>query len=89
MATIRVKHKNGGYYQLRSSGGVKAYLEGAGNAVAARANATLPERKGYTVSSRQGARRPYGRWRVTVAAYSPHARRSNAKRNTLLRALKG
>jgi len=87
---MKVKHKIGGYYKLRSSGGVVAFLEGAGNEVAARANRELKGgQKGFKVSSRQGAKRPQGRWRVTVAAVTPYAKRANAKRNILLRSLNG
>lgn len=87
--TIRVKHKIGGYYKVRSAGGVQAFLEGAAENVAARANAQLKGKggKGFKTSSRQGARRPQGRWRTSVAAVSPYAKRHNAKHNTLIRAL--
>ena len=89
--TIRVKHKVGGYYRLRSSGGVQAFLEGAAESVASRANAQLKGKggKGFVTGSRQGAKRPQGRWRTSVAAVSPYAKRANAKRNILIRALSG
>ncbi|QRY43177.1 hypothetical protein JVX93_21775 [Mycolicibacterium boenickei] len=89
--TIRVKHKVGGYYKLRSSGGVRVFLEGAAENVAARANAQLKGKggKGFVAASRQGAKRPQGRWRTSVAAVSPYAKRANAKRNILIRALNG
>lgn len=89
--TIRIKHKVGGYYRLRSSGGVQTFLEGAAEDVAARANAQLKGKggKGFKTSSRQGAKRPQGRWRTSVAAVTPYAARANAKRNILLRALSG
>lgn len=89
--TIRVKHKIGGYYKLRSSGGVRAFEEGAAQSVADRANAQLKGKggKGFQVGSRQGAKRPQGRWRTSVAAVSPYAARANAKRNILVRALSG
>lgn len=87
--TIKVKHKIGGYYKLRSAPGVRAFEEGAAEDVAKRANAQLKGKggKGFQTSSRQGARRPQGRWRTSVAAVSPYAQRANAKRNILLRAL--
>lgn len=89
--TIRVKHKVGGYYRLRSSGGVQAFLEGAAESVASRANDQLKGKggKGFVTASRQGAKRPQGRWRTSVAAVSPYAKRANAKRNILIRALGG
>jgi hypothetical protein len=87
--TIKVKHKVGGYYKVRSSGGVQAFLEGAAESVASRANAQLAGGKGFLTSSRQGAKRPQGRWRTSVAAVSPYAKRANAKRNILIKALSG
>lgn len=88
--TIKVKHKVGGYYKVRSAGGVVAFLEGAAEDVAKRANAQLKGGgKGFRTSSRQGAKRPQGRWRTTVVAVSPYAQRANAKRNILLRSLSG
>lgn len=88
--TIKVKHKVGGYYKLRSAGGVQAFLEGAAEDVAKRANARLDGGgKGFRTSSRQGAKRPQGRWRTTVVAVSPYAKRANAKYNILLKSLSG
>jgi hypothetical protein len=89
--TIKVKHKVGGYYKLRASGGVQAFLEGAAENMAARANKQLNGKggKGFVTSSRQGAKRPQGRWRTSVAAVSPYAKRANAKRNILLHVLSG
>jgi len=89
--TVRVKHSIGGYRAVRYSGGVRAFLEGAGNNIADRANAQLKGKggKGFVMASRAGARRPQGRWRVSVAAVSPYAQRHNAKHNTLLRSLSG
>ena len=88
---MKVKHKVGGYYKVRSAGGVVAFLEGAAEDVAKRANAQLKGKggKGFVMSSRQGAKRPQGRWRTSVAAVSPYAKRANAKRNILIKALSG
>lgn len=88
--TIKVKHKVGGYYKLRSAPGVVAFEEGAAEDVAKRANAQLKGGgEGFRTSSRQGAKRPQGRWRTTVAAVSPYAKRANAKYNLLLKSLSG
>lgn len=88
---IKVKHKVGGYYKLRSAPGVKAFEEGAAEDVVKRANAQLKGKggKGFRTSSRQGAKRPQGRWRTTVVAVSPYAKRANAKYNILLKSLSG
>ena len=84
---VRLKFKKNGMYELRRASGVIGFLEGKGELVVDAANETLPEGKGYRMSSSQGAKRPYGRWAVRVYTSSNHAKRSNAIRNTLLRAL--
>lgn len=81
--TIRIQWNHDGLYRLRSSPGARADLEARGRRVLAEAG----ESKGYVMSSQQGARRPSGRWRVTVMAAGPWARRDNAKHNTLIHAL--
>lgn len=81
----RIVFHNAGFYQLRSAPGVVAVLEGHAARIAATANATG---KGtYATSSRQGARRPYGRWRTTVITADFAAIRDNARNQTLLRSM--
>ena len=84
---VRLKFKRNGMYDIRRSPDVIGFLEGKGELVVDAANETLDERNGYRMSSSQGARRPYGRWAVRVFTSSNHAKRSNAIRNTLIRAL--
>lgn len=84
---VRLKFKRNGMYDIRRSPGVIGFLEGKGELVVDAANETLDERKGYRMSSSQGARRPYGRWAVRVFTSSNHAKRSNAIRNTLIHVL--
>ncbi|MBM4525179.1 hypothetical protein GS462_11230 [Rhodococcus hoagii] len=81
---IRVKHHIKGYHALRSAPGIVADLEGRGEAVL---NAVGGEAAGYSMGSQQGAKRPQGRWRVSVAAVTAKAKRDNAKHNTLLRGI--
>lgn len=81
---IRVKHHIPGYYALRSAPGCVADLEGRGERVL---DAVGGEDAGYTMGSQQGAKRPQGRHRVSVAAVTAKAKRDNAKHNTLLRGL--
>lgn len=81
---IRVKHHVEAYYQLRREPGVVAGLEQRGGAVL---NAVGGEEAGYSMGSQQGAKRPQGRHRVSVAAVTPEAKRDNAKHNTLLRGM--
>lgn len=84
MANVRIKWNIPGWKKLRSEPGVRADLERRGNAVLRAAGGVAA---GYEMSSRQGAAKPQGRWRVSVAAVTPRAKRSNVKRNTLIRAL--
>lgn len=84
MPLVRVVHKIEGYYQLRSEPGVVGDLEARGGRVQSAAGGTAA---GYDMDSRQGAKGPQGRWRVTVAAVTRGAMLDNARNNTLLRAL--
>ncbi len=84
MANVRIQHHIKGYKDLRAAPGVRADLERRAAAVLRAAGGTSA---GYEMSSRQGAARPQGRWRTSVAAVTPQAKRSNAKRNVLIRAL--
>lgn len=84
MARIRVKWNNDGLYELRSCPGVQRDLEARGRRILEAAGG---EAKGYKLDSRQGLRKPQGRWRVTVAAVGRYAKRSNAKHNSLINAL--
>jgi hypothetical protein len=82
-----IKWNNRAFYQLRSSPAVVEELERRGRRVMNAANDTLKEKQGYRMSSFQGKRKPQGRWFVNVYTSSNHAKRSNAIRNTLLRAM--
>lgn len=84
MPVVRVQHFTEGYYKLRSAPGVIAELEARGSRVLAAAGG---ESAGYEMDSRQGRKRPQGRWRVSVAAATPAAMLDNARHNRLLRAL--
>lgn len=85
--SVRVKFHRNGFYEVRRAEKVVAFLEAAGQQLMTDANATLKEGRGYRMSSSQGRRKPQGRWAVRVYTSSNHAKRSNAKRNTLLRVL--
>lgn len=87
MPSIRVKFRRDGFYNIRRDEKLVRFLEAAGQAMVDDANATLPEGVGYRLSSSQGRRRPQGRWAVRVYTSSDHAKRSNARHNTLLRIL--
>lgn len=87
MANIRVKFRRNGFYEIRRAEKLVEFLEAAGTSMTNDANATLPEGVGYRMSSGQGKRRPQGRWAVRVYTSSNHAKRSNARNNTLLKIL--
>lgn len=85
---IRVKINIPGLYALRSEPGVVAKEQSLARGIARRANAAGGN-GGYKVSSRQGAKRPQGRWRTTVITANWEAARDNAKHNRLARELGG
>jgi hypothetical protein len=84
---MNLKWNNKAFYDLRRDPAVIKELESRGRRVLDAANATLPEKTGYRMSSFQGKRKPQGRWFVQVFAASNHAKRSDARRNTLVRSL--
>lgn len=83
---VRIRWKNGAFYRLRSEPKVRDELEGWAGKVAAAAN-RMGGVDGYKTSSRQGARRPQGRWRTTVITANAKAMVDNMKKNTLTKAL--
>ncbi|DAZ90348.1 hypothetical protein [Mycobacteroides abscessus] len=85
---IRIKHKISGYYKTRSAPGVVKDLENRASRVADAANSDSGT-GGFKTSSRQGAKRPEGRWRTTVIPTTFKAIRHNAKHNTLVKRLHG
>ena len=87
MADTQFRWNTGAFYKLRSDRAVIAELERRGRRVLNAANDTLREGQGYRMSSFQGKKKPQGRWFVQVYTSSNHAKRSDAKYNTLLRAI--
>jgi len=88
MSNFTLKWKNRSFYDLRRDPAVIRELESRGRRVVDAANRTLSnKRDGYAMSSFQGARKPQGRWFVQIYTRSTHAKRSNAKHNTLLKVM--
>lgn len=86
---VRVKFSNRGFYDIRRQPALVAQEEKIANGIAQRCNRDLGEPNGFRTGSRQGMRRPQGRWRTTVITVTRRAKRHNAKHNTLLKNLKG
>ncbi|MCZ1070819.1 hypothetical protein [Rhodococcus sp. A5(2022)] len=80
---MRFRWNPAALYEVRRLPGVQAEVERHAARIASAAGA------GYSWSSRQGAKRPQGRWRAIVYPDTWPARRDNARRNTLVRALGG
>ncbi len=93
MAKVRLEMKPGAERKIRYLPKTRAMLEQHGRGIAREANSTLKAGSvtdpipGYRMSSQAGVRRPSGRWRVSVAAVTPHAKRHDRKYNTLMRAI--
>ena len=86
--TMKIKYRKDALYDIRRMPKVIALLEDISGKIADRANEQLDE-EGYFTGSRQGARKPYGRWRTSVVTGTGEAMRDDAKNNTLLRELNG
>lgn len=98
--SFKLSWKNKSFYDLRRDTAVVKELERRGRTIVNAANRTLDENSlgskvrarrarsvGYKMSSFQGRKVKQGRWFVQVYASSDHAKRSNAKHNTLIRVL--
>lgn len=92
---MKIEYKPGALRRIRYMQATVDMLEGKAAPIAAAANSYLGdvegirEQQGYKVASRRGARRPWGRHRVSIAAITPYAQRHEARHNTLLRLLSG
>lgn len=84
--TVRLKWNYGALYKIRSAPKVVDALDDWAGKVASRAN-RMGKTDGYKTSSRQGVRRPQGRWRTTVITANAEAMVDNMRRNTLTKAL--
>ena len=83
---MKIKWNKNALYEVRRLPTVVKALDGVAERIADRANEQLEE-TGYFTGSRQGARRPYGRWAASVVTGTGEAMRDDAKNNTLLREL--
>ncbi|MEJ9078592.1 hypothetical protein WKY82_09245 [Gordonia malaquae] len=84
---MKVVFKPQGFYDLRREPAVVGELDKMAEGICARANA---QGKGtFAVGSRQGIKRPQGRWRASVVTADAHAIAADRKHNILLRAMAG
>lgn len=82
---MKIVFHNQAFYELRRDPAVVGMLEEKAEQIADRANSLG---KGtYATGSRQGARRPQGRWRASVVTADYKSQRDQAKNHTLQRAL--
>jgi hypothetical protein len=88
MPAPRFKANNAGFYDVRRLPKLRSLLLHIAEDVAADAN-QMDATDEYLVSSQQGRKDPQGRWRASVVTAGTHAKRANAKHNTLLKALGG
>lgn len=83
--TVRIRWNPQGLYDIRRDPAIIAAEESAAQEIADRANSIG---KGtYVVGSRQGAKRPQGRWRTSVVTADAKAMANNAAHNTLIRSM--
>ena len=86
---MKIKWQKDALYDVRRLPTVVDMLEGIARGIAERANDTAGLGDGgYMTGSRQGARRPYGRWRTSVVTASAAAMIDNGENNTLLRSMR-
>jgi hypothetical protein len=85
---VKFKANNKGFYDVRRMPKLVDLLEEKAEKIAAEANSNLSNPGDhYRTGSRQGARRPQGRWRTSVFTATEYAKRADAKHNLLLKAL--
>jgi len=80
---MKIQFNDTGLYELRRDPAVVAEVEKHAARIATAAG------RGFAWSSRQGMKRPQGRWRAIVYADTWGARRRNNRDNSLVRALTG
>ncbi|MFT4125081.1 MAG: hypothetical protein QM662_02470 [Gordonia sp. (in: high G+C Gram-positive bacteria)] len=82
---VRIEWNRSALYEMRSDPALVAAEVAAAQRVCDEANRIG---KGtYVVGSRQGAKRPQGRWRTSVVTADAQAMAHNAKHNVLIRAM--
>lgn len=81
------KLNNAGFYNVRQQPKVREDLERRAQAIADECNRQAGLEDGYRISSTQGAKKPFGRWRTTVIAATAEAIKDNAENNRLVRNL--
>ncbi|GAA1881974.1 hypothetical protein [Williamsia serinedens] len=87
MPTVRIEWNKEGLYDVRRDPSLVAQERAIAQQICDRANR---DGKGtFMVGSRQGEKRPQGRWRTTVFTADAKAMAHNAKHNTLIRSMEG
>lgn len=78
MAQARFEPRRNAFYEVRSLPSVKEEIDGLARRGASAAG------EGFEWSSRQGIKRPQGRWRAIIYPATFSARRRNANQNVLV-----
>jgi hypothetical protein len=85
---MEIKWRKNAFYDLRRTREVRELLEGISSEVMRDANASKHDGGAtYDVGSRQGRRRPFGRWRTSVVTSNFKAFLEEGRHNTLQKAL--
>ena len=92
---MRIEWKPGAVRKLRYMQPTVDMLEAKGRSVLAAANQSMGADENedghphYVMASRPGARKPWGRHRVSIATVSIESRKHEGRTNTLVRLLSG
>jgi hypothetical protein len=87
MGRTTFRWNNPGFYAIRRDPNIVAILEEIGENIQDECNSQLRRGAGYELTSRQGAKKPYGRWHVRVYTQTWEAMEEDARNHLLDRAL--
>ena len=86
MLKTRIKWRNQGFYDVRRLPSVISMLEGSAERIADAAN-SMSGMDGYLTGSRQGAKKPQGRWHASIVTSTVETMRDNAKHDTIMKSM--
>ena len=86
MLKTRIKLRNQGFYDVRRLPKLVALEEDCAERWAAAAN-SMSGMDGYLTGSRQGAKKPQGRWHASIVTSTVETMRDNAKHDTIMKSM--